>query len=129
MYDLIFVIFLHLIVPLFCLGLGYWVALARPRDLNAWLILILLSFPGAFIAVSTYNTWPGVWLALRLAWHIILDVLTPAELLWLGLLFPERSRIDLRWPWLKWLILTALTICLVVVLAKISLMVSGTNCR
>ena len=46
-YELIFIIFLHLIVPLFCLGLGYWVALARPRDLNAWLILILLSFPGA----------------------------------------------------------------------------------
>src|SRR5580704_1489480 len=79
-YELIFVIFLHLIVPLFCLGLGYWVALARPRDLNAWLILILLSFPGAVIAVSTYNTWPGVWLALRLAWHIILDVLAPAAL-------------------------------------------------
>jgi len=115
-YELIFVIFLHLIVPLFCLGLGYWVALARPGDLNAWLILILLSFPGAFIAVSTYNTWPGVWLALRLAWHIILDVLAPAALLWFGLLFPERSRIDLRWPWLKWLILTVLTACLVVAL-------------
>jgi sigma-B regulation protein RsbU (phosphoserine phosphatase) len=115
-YEMIFTIFLHLVVPLFCLGLGYWVALARPRDLNAWLILILLSFPGSFIAVSTYNTWPGIWLALRLAWHIILDVLAPAALLWLGLLFPERSRIDLRWPWLKWLILTALTGCLVVAL-------------
>src|ERR1700693_4183077 len=64
-YESFFVIFLHMIIPLFCLGLGYWVVLARPRDLNAWLILILLSFPGSFIAVSTENCWPGVWLAPR----------------------------------------------------------------
>jgi phosphoserine phosphatase RsbU/P len=115
-YASIFLVFLHLIVPLFCLGLGYWVALARPRDLNAWLILILLSFPGAFISISTYNNWPGFWLALRLAWHIILDLLAPAALLWLGLLFPERSRIDLRLPWLKWLVLTVLSCALVVAL-------------
>jgi sigma-B regulation protein RsbU (phosphoserine phosphatase) len=116
LYESFFVIFLHMLIPLFCLGLGYWVVLARPRDLNAWLILILLSFPGSFISVDTYNSWPGAWLWLRLAWHIILDVLAPAALLWFGLLFPERSRIDLRLPWLKWLILTALSCALVIAL-------------
>lgn len=99
-----FVVFLQIVIPLFCLALGYWVVLARPKDIHAWLILILLSFPEAFISVSTYNWWPGVWLPLRLAWHIILIVLAPGALLWLGLLFPERSRIDVRLPWLKWLV-------------------------
>jgi sigma-B regulation protein RsbU (phosphoserine phosphatase) len=114
-YDTIFILLVHVIVPLFCLGLGYWVVVARPLDLNAWLILILLSFPGSFIAVSTENCWPGVWLALRLAWHILL-FLASAALLWFGLLFPERSRIDVRWPSLKWLALAVLSCNVVVAL-------------
>jgi sigma-B regulation protein RsbU (phosphoserine phosphatase) len=108
-YAAIFVMLVNGIVPLLCLGLGYWVVVARPLDLNAWLILILLSFPGSFISVSTYNCWPGVWLALRLAWHITVLLLVSAALLWFGLLFPERSRIDVRWPWLKWLALAVLS--------------------
>ncbi len=112
-YESIFVVLLNILLPILCLGLGYWVVLARPLDLNAWLILILLTFPGAFIAISTFNCWPGVWLALRLVWHLVLILLASAALLWLGLLFPERSRIDTRWPWLKWLALTILLCALV----------------
>jgi sigma-B regulation protein RsbU (phosphoserine phosphatase) len=114
-YGSISILLVHVVVPLFCLGLGYWVVVARPLDLNAWLILILLSFPGSFIAVSTENCWPGVWLALRLAWHILL-FLASAALLWFGLLFPERSRIDVRWPWLKWVALAVLSCNVVVAL-------------
>jgi phosphoserine phosphatase RsbU/P len=109
--DAIFLIFLHILVPLFCLIIGYWIVLARPKELNAWLILLLLTFPQAVIVVSTYNSWPGIWLALRLGWHLIPEILAPGALLWLGLLFPERSRIDLRLPWLKWLIGAVLTCC------------------
>lgn len=36
---------------------------------------------------------------------LIVEILAPLALLWLGLLFPERSRIDIRMPWLKWCIL------------------------
>jgi phosphoserine phosphatase RsbU/P len=108
--DAIFLIFLHIVIPLLCLVIGYWVVLARATELNAWLILVLLTFPQAVISVSTYNWWPGIWLGLRLEWHLIPEILAPAALLWLGLLFPERSRIDRRLPWLKWLI-GALLIC------------------
>ncbi|MFZ0594336.1 MAG: GAF domain-containing SpoIIE family protein phosphatase [Bryobacteraceae bacterium] len=106
----VFVIFLQIVVPFFCLGLGYWVAAMRPKDPNAWLILILLSYPESFISVSTYNWWPGIWLVLRLDWHLVLEFLGPVALVWLGLLFPERSRIDIRLPWLKWLML-GLLVC------------------
>ena len=82
-------------------GLGYWVALARPQDPNAWFILLLLSYPEAFISVSTFNWWPGIWLPLRLIWHVTLERLAPAALLFLGLLFPERSRIDTKFPWVQ----------------------------
>lgn len=106
--EAVFVIFIQILVPLFCLVLGYWVALARPADPNAWFILILLSYPQAFISVSTYNWLPGIWLPLRLVWHLALEILAPAALLFLGLLFPERSRIDVRFPWFKWLVLAVL---------------------
>jgi phosphoserine phosphatase RsbU/P len=109
--DAIFLIFLHIVVPLFCLLIGYWVVLARPKELNAWLILVLLTFPQAVIAVSTYNWLPGIWLALRLGWHLIPEILAPGALLWLGLLFPERSRIDLHLPWVRWLIAAVLMCC------------------
>lgn len=115
--DAIFLIFLYIIVPLSCLIIGYWVVLARPRDLNAWLILLLLTFPQAAIVVSTYNWWPGIWLGLRLAWHLIPEILAAGALLWLGLLFPDRSRIDLRLPWLKWFVAAVLTGCTAVELA------------
>jgi phosphoserine phosphatase RsbU/P len=110
--DAVFVIFLHIVVPTVCLLIGYWVVLARPTELNAWLILFLLTFPQAVIAVSTYNWWPGTWLALRLGWHLIPEILAPGALLWLGLLFPEQSRIDRRLPWLKWLVGAVLACCL-----------------
>jgi len=82
--ESVFVLFLHIAVPLFSLLIGYWVVLARPTDPNAWLILVLLSLPESFISVSTYNAWPGPWLVLRLAWHLVLNIMTPAVLLWFG---------------------------------------------
>ncbi|MDQ2899542.1 MAG: PP2C family protein-serine/threonine phosphatase [Acidobacteriota bacterium] len=99
-----FVVFLVLL-PLVYLLVGYWVVAARPRDPNAWLILILLSYPEIFVSASTANWWPGGWLVLRLAWHLILETAGPAALLWFGLFFSERSRIDVLLPWLKWLTL------------------------
>jgi sigma-B regulation protein RsbU (phosphoserine phosphatase) len=100
--EAIFLIFIQVVVPLFCLALGYWVALARPLDPNAWFMLVLLSYPEASTSNSTSVWWPGIWLGLRLSWHLIVEVLSPLALLWLGLLFPERSRIDIRFAWLKW---------------------------
>jgi len=102
--EQVFVLALILVVPLGCLLAGYWVALARPTDLNAWLVLIILSFPQAFLSVSTFNWLPGPWLILRLYWRLELQILAAAALLWFGLLFPERSRIDIRLPWFKWLV-------------------------
>ena len=109
------IIFLRTLVSLFCLLLGYWVALARPQDLNAWLILILLCVPEAYASVSFYNWWPE-WLPLRLFWLATLSVLAPGALLWLGLRFPERSRIDRSFPWLKWLFTAILAAGIVIAL-------------
>lgn len=97
----ILILFFAILVPLFCLTLGLWVAFARPFDPNAWFVLVLLTYPQVFDAGAT-RTWVPDWLALRLYWHLTFLLLAPAALFLFGLLFPERSRFDKRLPWLKW---------------------------
>ncbi len=60
------------------------------------------------------NSWLGGWLALRVVWHLIMQAAGPIALLWFGLFFPERSRIDRRFPFLKWIISFSLLACLTV---------------
>jgi sigma-B regulation protein RsbU (phosphoserine phosphatase) len=101
--DHIFVLVVVLVIPLFCLILGVWVVMVHPRDPSAWFVLILLTCPQAFNP-GAYRWWIPAFLALRLYWHLAIFFLTPPALFLLGLLFPERSRMD-RWlPWLKWLV-------------------------
>ncbi len=109
--DHIFALLVILVIPLFCVALGVWVVFARPFDPNAWFILILLTFPQAFNP-GAFRWWIPAWLPLRLFWHLGIQFLVPPALFLLGLLFPERSRLDKWLPWLKWLViaLTAVTV-------------------
>jgi sigma-B regulation protein RsbU (phosphoserine phosphatase) len=91
-------------VPLICLLIGYWVAAARPQDPNAWLVLGLLTVPETLVRFDS-GGWPGLMLLLPRIWYWIIQILAPSILLWFGLRFPQRSRLDRRVPWLKWLLL------------------------
>jgi len=100
------------LLPLICLGLGYWVVAARPLDKNAWLLLVLLTFPSVLFVNSGLAT--GVSLFLRSLWYQIIQLLASPALLLFGIYFPERSRIDARAPWIKWLILGPTAVCLLI---------------
>ncbi len=97
-------------VPLLGLIVGYWVAAARPRDLNAWLVLILLAFPETSFGNLDWSFWPNPWYAILGLWNITLQSFVFVALLWFGISFPERWRLDRRWPWVKWLVF-AVTFC------------------
>jgi phosphoserine phosphatase RsbU/P len=92
------------LVPLLGLVVGYWVVAARPLDPNAWLVLVLLSFTETAFGNLDWSFRPGIWFVVLGAWSLTLQILVFPALLWFGLLFPERSRIDVRWPWLKWVL-------------------------
>lgn len=94
-----------LFVPLLSLVIGYWVVTARPYDPNAWLVLVLLSFSEAFFGNLNPRWWPGILFVLLSTWSLILQFFCIPALLLFGFYFPERWRVDKRWPWLKWLIL------------------------
>lgn len=93
-------VLLGISVPLVCLLVGYWVVAARPRDPNAWLVLVLLSLPEVLFRFNP-DTWPGVWFLLLPVWYWPFRLLGPSALLWFSLYFPERSRIDKRLPYLQ----------------------------
>lgn len=94
---------LFCLTPLICLLIGYWVVLVKPEEPNAWLLAFLLAFPeSGFLNPVLATGWD---LALRTIWFQGLQLAGPLLLPLFGLYFPERSRIDVKLPWLKWLIL------------------------
>jgi len=94
---------LFAVLPLVCLFVGYWVVLTKPLDKNAWLLLILLAFTNVFTTGLGMAT--GTGLLLRGLWSETMQLLAAPVLLLFGVYFPERSRIDQKFPWLKWLVI------------------------
>ncbi|WP_263384653.1 SpoIIE family protein phosphatase [Granulicella arctica] len=92
-------------VPLLSLFAGYWIVAALPRDLNAWLALLLLTLPETLYGNLDWRFWPHPWYLLLFLWNSIIQSAAFPAFLWFGFLFPERWRADLRFPWFKYLIL------------------------
>ncbi len=90
---------------LFCLLVGTWVVLAKPTEPNAWLVLILLLYPEALFAMPATGSATGGWLIFRGLFELTMQTFGPLALLPFALYFPERSRLDVRLPWLKWALL------------------------
>ena len=106
----LFVIVLTMLMPLFCLAVGFWVAALRPRDPLAWLLLgLLLSFaqmPTGFDPLA----WKGTLRDIAIAYHSGFRAMWSVFMLLFGIYFPERLGLDRRWPWAKWLLIIPLTI-------------------
>ncbi len=94
--------------PLICLLVGYWVVAARPRDLNAWLILFILTFPETLFSIGA-GWWPGWSSFWIVVWMQFQQALSPLALLLFGIYFPERWKLDRRHPWLKYFFIAPLT--------------------
>jgi phosphoserine phosphatase RsbU/P len=91
------------LLPLVCLLIGYWVVLSRPMDRNAWLLMVLLTFPSVVFVNTGMAT--GVPFLLRDLWYQTILLSAAPALLLFGVYFPERSRIDARYRWIKWVLL------------------------
>lgn len=104
--------FISAFLPLVCLLIGLWVVMARPTDRNAWLLLVLLTFPSVAFLGPLLAT--GAGLLVRLLWLEVIQFAAPPALLLFGVYFPERSRIDARARWVKWILLGLLGACIAV---------------
>ncbi|HZU08959.1 MAG TPA: SpoIIE family protein phosphatase [Pseudacidobacterium sp.] len=98
------------IISLACLLMGYWVVMAKPLEANAWLLLVLLSGPSV-IVFNGSGLATGVFGFALQFWYVLLQIAMPPALLLFGIYFPEPSRIDARFPWIKWIVLGPLLVC------------------
>ena len=111
------------LLPLVCLLIGYWVLLSRPTDRNAWLLMVLLSFPSVAFVNTGLAT--GVPFFLRDFWFRTIQFTVGPALLLFGVYFPERSRIDARFRWIKWLILALFGVAFAILYPEVYAMTYG----
>jgi hypothetical protein len=62
-------------------------------------------FSGSIVRRPACSWWGGFWYVIFAAWHLVVELLALPALLWFGLFFPERWRLDVRFPWVKWIVL------------------------
>jgi phosphoserine phosphatase RsbU/P len=101
---------LFIVLPLFALGLGFWVTAVRPRDPRAWLLLAFMLSFAAFINPGVEFWRPG----LRDYGATYQGVISGCFTLWMvlfGLYFPEPFPASTRWSRLdrlKWILIVPL---------------------
>ncbi|HMG03456.1 MAG TPA: SpoIIE family protein phosphatase [Edaphobacter sp.] len=93
--------FAFLLMALLCLLVGIYAVFARPLNPHAWLILGILAFfdPLFINAGQIYSPFRPV----VQIWSDFAQTAMPLCLMAFGIYFPERSSIDIRCPWIKWL--------------------------
>jgi phosphoserine phosphatase RsbU/P len=98
------------LMPAFCLLLGFGVAAIRPRDPMAWLLLVMLvSLSQNFLSNVSVLGWPP-WLRIPSHVYRALGTLGPACMLLFGIYFTSRWRVDARYPWIKWLVIVPVVV-------------------
>jgi sigma-B regulation protein RsbU (phosphoserine phosphatase) len=95
--------FLDLFFPLGGLLLGFWVVLSKPADKNAWLFLGILAY-FSFIFMKAVYWSPALYVFAGLI-NTLIQGLGPLSIMLFGIYFPERSPIDRRFPWIKWIVI------------------------
>src|SRR5271170_3473540 len=92
--------------PIFFVLVGFAVLFLRPDDPDAWLLAFLFA---CFIAVPNFNNLAALPQGIRAFTStyrsVFLGLIAPAFYIFFAL-FPEKSPLERRVPWLKWLALT-----------------------
>lgn len=90
-------------LPTLCILLGFWVLFVRPSDPLAWLLLFVLLGLSS-LGVEMY--WDGA--TLVGAYQKVFFSSWALAMLLFGIYFPERWKLDERFPWIKWLLIVPL---------------------
>lgn len=112
---------MKLVVPTFCILLGFWVAAVRPRDPSAWCLLLIMLFFSTFYSAGAESWGRGV-RDIAEAYRSAVGNLWPMAMLLFGVYFPEPfpEQDPLWWKWSKRFLVGALVLsCLLNVIERI----------
>ena len=100
---------MKLVVPAFCILLGFWVVAVRPRDPSAWCLFFILLFFNVFYSAGT-ESWGPVVRDVGEGYRIAIDNTWPIFMLLFGLFFPEPfpEKDPAWWKWSKHIVITLL---------------------
>jgi sigma-B regulation protein RsbU (phosphoserine phosphatase) len=96
--GMVMVVTLKIVLPLFSILLGFWVAAVRPRDPSAWLLLPVLLFLSTLYNAGM-ESWGFAVRDLATIYRVAINSGWPLFMFLFGLYFPERTaqREDPRW--------------------------------
>ncbi len=100
--DLTVGLTLFVVMPAFCILLGFWMAAVRPRDSRAWLLLAFLLCLANFWTPGLESWGRGV-RDLAEIYRTFFHSAWPVWMVLLGIYFPEPFPSGARWRWWDWL--------------------------
>jgi phosphoserine phosphatase RsbU/P len=99
-------ILFRIVTPLFCLGLGFWVAAVRIADRAAWALLVLmLSLSNLVVDDVTIFGNEDALQPFLTGLSVVFIRLGTLALVYFGIIFPERLALDRKFPWIKWIVM------------------------
>ncbi len=109
--NLVLRLIIFVLMPWFCLILGFWVAAVRPRDRLAWLLLSLMLGFTQILGIGT-GAWGPVIRDVARAYHLLAGNFWGIAMLLFGMYFPEPFPNQGRtfWKWVKWGLIVSLAI-------------------
>ena len=96
------------LLPFLCLLTGLYVVFARPRSVHAWMILCVLAYSDAVFFPIMFM--PRHLMLLASVWGSLVQTAMPIALMLFGITFPDRSAVDRKVPWLKWVLLVPIVV-------------------
>lgn len=96
----------RILTPLFCLALGFWVAVVRIDDRAAWtLLLLMLSVANLITDGRTIAGHEDALQPFLTGLTGVLIRIGPLALVYFGIIFPETLAFDRKFPWIKWIVI------------------------
>ena len=123
-------LFMGVLIPLFSLGMGFWVAFVRPTDPLAWIFLGLTVSFGHFLMLGDgLGIWPPAITITLSLFHAILQSCFYLFIFLFGVYFPYEWEQSQRFPWFKWVFLGALALTIGMNAASVlATMLTGSKC-
>jgi sigma-B regulation protein RsbU (phosphoserine phosphatase) len=112
---------LKLVVPTFCILLGFWVTAVRPRDPSAWCLFLIMLFFSVFYSAGVESWGPFV-RDVAEGYRVAIDNAWPIFMLLFGVFFPEPfpGKDPAWWKWSKRIVIPLLVVsCVMSVILRL----------